>query len=240
MFKSRMKLMALVMILVVLISGIIRAQSEGRISVEVKPGERYKDVTWYWLGIFPIKSNPQMAIWLEDEQGNYIDTIYVTESSGKSKWSGGKDIRRPDALPIWSHKRGIKYNDGLYMPTKDKPLVDAITGATPKKGFTRKWIIPADIKLKQLVIRLEVNQSIDYNETYKKKLSKNNFNYNDTSGQPSLLWEGEIEIKDGFTTVLKKVGHGHPSGKNGKLFRNLETITTANEIIESIEIKYLK
>ena len=87
---------------------------------------------------------------------------------------------------------------------------------------------------------MEVNQSIDYNETYKKKLSKNNFNYNDTSGQPSLLWEGEIEIKDGFTTVLEKVGHGHPSGKNGKVFRNLETITTANEIIESIEVKYLK
>jgi hypothetical protein len=36
---------------------------------------------------------------------------------------------------------------------------------------------------------------------------------------------------------LNPVGHSHPSGKNGKLYTNLTTITTAKNIAERIVVR---
>ena len=41
--------------------------------------------------------------------------------------------RRKEALPYWCHRRGVVYDDGLYLPTKSQPLVDGMTGATPRR-----------------------------------------------------------------------------------------------------------
>jgi hypothetical protein len=63
----------------------------------------------------------QMAVWIEDAQGNYVDTAWVTRSTGalglanrpgnglfKSayRWPYG---RREMVLPVWAHKRGKQY-----------------------------------------------------------------------------------------------------------------------------------
>jgi hypothetical protein len=63
----------------------------------------------------------QMAVWIEDAQGHYIDTAYVTRSTGalglgnrpgnamlKSayRWPYG---RRVMVLPVWAHARGKTY-----------------------------------------------------------------------------------------------------------------------------------
>ena len=85
-----------------------------------------------------------MAIWVEDTSGKYIQDLYVAESIAKGvfrhgigsegKWKPG-EIRRPAALPYWGHKRGIKADDGLYIPSAKNPLPDAYTGATPTESF---------------------------------------------------------------------------------------------------------
>ena len=87
---------------------------------------------------------PLMAIWLEDLEGEYIQTLSVAKSIATSvfrfgkvedgKWEAG--IRRwPQTLPYWAHKRNIKASDGLYMPDPDSPVPDAYSGATPTTGF---------------------------------------------------------------------------------------------------------
>jgi hypothetical protein len=63
----------------------------------------------------------QIAVWIEDAAGNYVDTAYVTRSTGalglanrpgnalfKSayRWPYG---RREMVLPVWAHKRGKQY-----------------------------------------------------------------------------------------------------------------------------------
>ncbi|HOJ79205.1 MAG TPA: hypothetical protein PL158_14080 [Bacillota bacterium] len=207
----------------------ISAASERKIVIDVKAGKNYSHQ--YKMGFMKINITPQLAIWLEDETGKYIDTILVTKKSAKSSWG---NVRRPEALPIWSHKRGVRYSDGLYMPDRKNPLPDAVTGATAKGSFVKTWVVPSSIKDGDYRLKVEVNCSFDFNETYQDKLPKNHSNYNLVSGQPSLLWEGKVSIGKEFTTKLKIVGHGHPAGKDGTVFSDLSGIDSSITIINSI------
>lgn len=205
------------------------ADSYRKMAIDIQAGPNYSHQ--HRMGMIKIQITPQMAIWLEDETGKFIDTIYVTEKSAKSSWG---NVRRPEALPIWSHKRGVKYADGLYMPDRKNPLPDAVTGATAKSSFVKTWAVPNHIKDGVYLLRVEVNNSFDFNETYKEKLPNNHPNYNGVSGQPSLLWEGKVSIGKAFTTRLKIVGHGHPAGQNGMVFSDLDGIDNAKTIVSAI------
>ena len=87
---------------------------------------------------------PLMAVWIEDESGKYIQTLYVPESVATGVFKYGKQEnnkwitaskRAPQTLPYWAHKRGIIASDGLYMPDSETAVPDAYTGATPVQGF---------------------------------------------------------------------------------------------------------
>lgn len=60
----------------------------------------------------------QFAIWVEDDSGNFVKTLYVTKFTAKKGYKN-----RPDALPEWV----VKAN-----PAKNG--VDAASGSTPKAG----------------------------------------------------------------------------------------------------------
>jgi len=89
-------------------------------------------------------NHPSFVLWAEDMDGKYIETLFITVSLGtgvfghgdasSGKWMPG-EISRPAAIPYWSHKRGIKAEDGLFMPSKNKPVPDIYTGATPSGNF---------------------------------------------------------------------------------------------------------
>lgn len=83
--------------------------------------------------------------------------------------------RRKEALPHWCYSRGVKYDDGLYLPTKKEPFTDGLTGATPHSGFDVK-MQPAD-GLKQFRIKIEINHSTDFNESYPKSAQEGDDNY---------------------------------------------------------------
>ena len=207
----------------------VSANNERKIVINIQAGKNFSHQ--YKMGIIKINITPQIAIWLEDETGKYIETILVTEKSAKSSWG---NVRRPEALPIWSHKRGVKYSDGLYMPDRKNPLPDTVTGATAKGSFIKTWNVPSSIKDGNYLLKVEVNSSFDFNETYQDKLPKNHPSYNLVSGQPSLLWEGKVSVGKAYTTKLKIVGHGHPAGKDGTVSSDLSGIDSALTIINSI------
>lgn len=77
-------------------------------------------------------------------------------------WQSSKGNRRKEALPHWCYQRGIQYEDGLYLPTKKSPLIDGISGATPKGSFHIK--MEPTQKIKQFIIKVEINHSTDFNE----------------------------------------------------------------------------
>ena len=120
-----------------------------------------------WLHDFPLflgisrKNPPQIAIWLEDKDGNYLSTVYVTHKIATQSWLMAGKNRRKEALPHWCYSRGVKYDDGLYLPTKKEPFTDGLTGATPHSGFDVKMqpilmrVIPNRLKREMIIIREE-------------------------------------------------------------------------------------
>jgi len=195
-------------------------------------------------------NHPTFAMWIEDLDGNYIETLYVTQYFAKGVFGHGEaeegkwknepgEVRRPAALPYWSHKRNIKAADGLYAPSPATAVPDALTGATPKGNFKLETgsKITSDKKYKVI---FEVNQPWDSNDYWTNNKFPDDFNYK-TSLQPALVYEAIISPESSKTEyLLEPIGHSHPSGENGELFTDLSTITTAKDIFSKIEVKVVR
>ncbi|MCG8572703.1 MAG: hypothetical protein MJB14_21435 [Spirochaetes bacterium] len=183
--------------------------------------------------------NPQFVIWLADREGKYLDTILITQKSGKALWGYGENTRSPSCLPIWSYARNIMTAPDYFMPTSDQPVPDAITTATPKSSFIYPWAIPFQLTADEYFINLEINMSYDYNLSFHKYLDKNHCNYHPFNGQPSLLYQGVLKTgKTEEQITLKLIGHGHIKGLDGSINPNLEKITTAKKMLKSVTVRY--
>jgi hypothetical protein len=69
----------------------------------------------------------QYAVWFEDMDGNYINTVYATGWTAKGGFK-----TRPDSIKLWVEKSGIAAMPDYY--------IDAVSGATPKSGTqTYTW-----------------------------------------------------------------------------------------------------
>jgi len=188
---------------------------------------------------------PLMAIWLEDLDGNYLQTLFVPKSVATSvfrfgsindnKWEAG--VRRhPQTLPYWAHKRNVKASDGLYMPDPQNPVPDAYSGETPVTGFYMS--VRTDDPLAQPVkLMLEINQNWDWNEYWTNDLYPDD-EYYKLSCQPALVYEAVLDPAfSGREVDMKAIGHSHHSGATGELFEDLSTLTTALNIAERITVK---
>lgn len=197
-----------------------------------------------WLHDFPIfwfikkKNAPQIAIWTEDLEGNFLSTIYVSEKLAKQSWIAAGENRRKESLPCWSHAQGKQYTDGLYLPTKDEPLPDAVTGATPKNGFTANIQMTGDIK--QFVVKCEFNHSVDFNENYPKDAKEEDSNYSGGkmgSGQPAIVFQVVVDLTNGQQEFKGKLtGHSSPDGSDGNIYSDTSKLTTALDIVKEITV----
>ena len=193
-------------------------------------------------------NHPLMAVWLETVDGEYIQSLYVAESMAKGffsygdkssgKWQPGV-VRRPAALPYWSHQRGVQEADGLYIPTTTTPLPDAYSGATPKGDFTLNTRSDKPLNGKFRVV-FEINQSWDWNEYWSNNKYPDDPEYK-TSSQPSVVYAVTIDPNSDITEYfMNPIGHGHYAGADGVLYTDLSTITTALCIAEAIKIRIIK
>ncbi|MGD2035052.1 MAG: hypothetical protein PVF73_08350 [Bacteroidales bacterium] len=197
----------------------------------------------------PSHNHPLMAMWVEDTTGNYIQTIYVAKSIAKGlfeygdtssgKWLPGS-IRRPAALPVWAHSRGVREDDGLYVPKEETAVPDAYTGATPPSHF----ILHAktdSLLPEQFYLYMEINQMWDWNSYWTNNKYPNDKEYK-TSAQPALVYRVLITKGEDFKQAvpLDLIGHSHYSGINGRIYTDLSSITTAKAITESITARILE
>ncbi len=203
-----------------------------KISVEFKKGKYFR--------------YPLFAIWVEDSIGNYIETLYISRVISSSTFDYGKKtkgnweaaiVRRPEALPYWSHKRGIKALDDLFLPLNATDL-DAVSGATPTGNF----VVNSKLYFKNnsnYKVVLEVNQSYDWNRFYSKDKYPKDKIYSGSGqvGQPSLIYTTEIKGIEKYK-FMKLIGHGHHSGKDGKLYTDTSNITTAKQIADRIIVSF--
>lgn len=180
----------------------------------------------------------QLAIWLTDEAGAFIDTVYVTRKTaqkGLGNRGGGLDDRwggsRLSVLPVWAHQRGIDDGSGNFYPSKAKPLADAVSSATPRDGqFVWNWQPGRALKPGRYDYYIEVNKSFDSNEYH---------NYSWYRGQPSVIWRGHLQIGNRISrSQAEIIGHGHVAGADGRIDADLGTLTTALDLIREAEAVY--
>ncbi|ROR23908.1 hypothetical protein EDD66_11239 [Mobilisporobacter senegalensis] len=178
-----------------------------------------------------IKTPPQMAVWVEDLQGNYIETLYATSKIVHQNWSkassdhvGKGQIQRKEALPYWTHKR----SNVQIVP-------DTITSATPKGNATIHTKL--DTEKNQYIILAEINMSTDFNDYYPREAKIGDVSYSGGeygSGQPGIVYSATIDSTDQKTYELVQIGHSSPDGSDGKLNQDFTKLTTAKDIIDKI------
>jgi hypothetical protein len=198
--------------------------------------ELFKGVAFYY---------PLMAIWIEDETGKYIQTLYVAKSVATGVFKYGKQEnnkwvsapkRAPQTLPYWAHKRDVLATDGLYMPDPQNSVPDAYTGATPVSGFVLTSHADNTLPEKYKVM-MEINQNWDWNEYWTNNMYPDDEFYK-MSCQPALVYEAKVDalsLKPSYKMV--PVGHSHYSGRTGELFPDLSTLTTALHIADSVVVR---
>jgi len=213
---------------------VVNSNEEGKgpaLEIELVPGKEF-----YY---------PLFAVWIEDIEGEYIQTLYVARSvatgvfkygrAEKGEWKESPK-RAPQTLPYWAHKRGIRASDGLYMPEPANPVADAYTGPTPVAGFILQSRADSELPVK-FRLMFEINQNWDWNEYWTNDKYPGDENYM-MSCQPALVYQAVIDQNNPEVEyLLKPVGHSHYSGKTGELFPDLSTITSALEIADSIIVR---
>jgi hypothetical protein len=197
---------------------IVQTESgEGRLlRVNIEEGESFR----HRMKIAPlihIKNSPQMALWCETEEGEFLSTLFVTERAANSSWrkapgdpSEKGAIARPSALPVWFHASSytaakepltVQSASDEQAPgggdTGGRENADAVSSATPKKNFTILCSLPSTVETKNHSLQLyfEVNNSTDFNDYYRKDAEKGSPAYSGGpwgSGQPSLIYRAEI------------------------------------------------
>jgi len=203
-----------------------------RVELIFRSGSAWSHVKWF--GPVRVTLTPQIAVWLEDTDGTYAGDLFVTEKSGKSTWG---NVRRPEALPVWSHARGVRYSDGLFMPTKAAPLSDAVSGATPKAkksgdSICIRFSLPSDLPAGAYRLMVEVNSSFDYNTAFPERK-------NDVNGQPSVVYAIPLTWDDspsaGTAAIL---GTGDPAGSGGVIRPGVGGLDSALQIVENLAARF--
>lgn len=189
-------------------------------------------------------NHPLMAIWVEDMEGNYLQTLYVAQSIAKGyfaygdkstgRWLAG-EISRPAALPYWAHKRNIKNDIGNFNPKPGFEVPDAYTGATPKANFTLHTKTDQALTGRFRVL-MEINQTWDWNRYWTNSMFPDEPEYK-TSSQPALVYAADIDTASSLKEFqMKVIGRSHHSGADGKLYNDLNTLTTALKIVEEVKV----
>ncbi|MBE0370793.1 hypothetical protein [Pseudoalteromonas aurantia] len=159
---------------------------------------------------------------------------------------GGEDPQtkntrmRPESLPVFLHKLGKQASNGYFLPTDNALQVDGYSGATMMNNFIYHTQM-RDRLVGQYRVRLEINHSFDYNSYYRSDRFPDDKVYSGDgySAQPSVVYETVIDFSQ--PQQLQKmtiVGRGHHSGKDGILYRDLENLTTALELVDRVLISH--
>lgn len=171
---------------------------------------------------------PQLALWLENETSGAIRTLFVTYRTAKDDWEGKSSC--PPSLPFWVSRFRKEFGRDRG-PTRQDPLPDAVTGATPKRSFSHAF----EVGEGDWGLYLEVNVSGDYNDHYRKVFTGTRFE-DFGNGQPSLVYRArDITGRDG--AAMEIIGQTTPARTSEELLVEPAHITSADRLLQRITLE---
>ncbi len=196
-----------------------RSGASGRsISITIEDGNAWYS---YYDGV---RQLPQIAVWLEDVRGNYLETLYVTGFFGQQRignFSIPNIVFGRGTLPLWIGRQYTK--TGAY-PTRNNPLPDSVTAATPRARFILNTRVPANID--EGYIYIEVDSRGDSNPSYPDL----------TYGQPSIVYRALVDFKQTGKTFDFTIIGSTLKDDEGHYIRTLKGITSSKNIIRNASV----
>lgn len=167
---------------------------------------------------------PQIAIWLEDMSGNFIETLYVTAFFGQQRignFSIPNIVFGRGTLPFWI---GRQYTKTATYPTRESPLPDSVTSATPRARFVLNTKIPVDIESGYIFI--EVDSRGDSNPSYPDLLY----------GQPSIIYMATVDFRQNGKIFNFDIVGSTLKDDEGHYIRSLKGVTSGKNIIRTATV----
>ncbi|GGY84607.1 hypothetical protein GCM10011613_31980 [Cellvibrio zantedeschiae] len=178
----------------------------------------------------------QKQIFTSDVSGFDDQTWDKTFASELSPETASKRTR-PESLPVFLHQLASqKLTDNQNNPAS---TMDAYAGATLLNNFLMSSRSNNDLPEKYK-IRFEINQSFDFNTFYSSDRFPDDPIYSGDgyNGQPSVIYEAIIDTQSSQQYYpMTLIGHGHHSGKDGKVHTDMNNLTTAKELVDRIIIE---
>ncbi len=141
-------------------------------------------ISYTFTHLLRVASN-QYAIWIEDDKGVHVRTLFVTSFTARR---GGWKFR-PDSIPTWTRSFGI-----ASAAQKD---IDAVSGATPRSGtYAVQWDL-RDAKGRPVAPG-----------TYRYLVEGNIY------WQQRVLWVGTIIVGDGVKVLPATVSYSTPDARD--------------------------
>ena len=205
------------------------------LSLDVKAGPafRFIEPTFGW------EITPQMAVWTEDEEGHFLETLYVSRDEGRSGYDDGDEKHtlspRPAALPVWSHRIGVQ-RGATPLLDRHAPAPDVVSSASPTDNTY--LVARAHTRRQGFYVLFELNSSFDYNDYYRRDSFPDEIAYSDggNPAQPSLVYRAWIEPGARFQ-LMTPIGHGHHAGADGRIDPDLSHLTTALQIVDRVVVE---
>lgn len=179
---------------------------------------------------------PQFAIWLEDPVSHRLQTVFVTYRSASGDWIGKTEC--PAALPRWFEVFRQETNS-TGLPTFDNPAPDAVTGATPQAEHfqIRVEVEPGS----RWICWIEMNLAGDFSDKYKAYNKEQKTVDLHFSGQPPLVYRGEITVIPGEQIVPELYAQSVLNRPSGETVQPVsDDVTTARDIFKSIKIRVIR
>ena len=190
--------------------------------IKVERGINWKHSTSFGM------VSPQIAIWIQDVRGNFLQNIYVTRSFGQQNMLNTPldfpSVFRRVSLPFWHKKNYLITKEYI---TKNNILPDSVSQPTPPDSFTVETRIINTIN--EGYVYLEVNHLEDTNKTY-----------TSMNGQPSLIYRVLVDFTKESKVYHFKLFAMTDNFREGIYTTNISGITTADKIISDVTITILK
>lgn len=188
-------------------------------------------------------NHPLIVMWLETEEGKFIETLFLTETIGKEMStqvinSSGKKKKEsadiPAALPYWKHQSEAGDSGGLLQSGQNNRITDAIIRPVPGGSFDLSFHL-SNCPAGNCRILIELNQSNESGE-YGGSHHSNEPEFI-TSSQPSVIYEAVVDphiLPDSI--LMGPIGLGNETAKTGILRANREAMTSSLQIASKITL----
>jgi hypothetical protein len=104
----------------------------------------------------------QIVAWLEDADGQFVDTLFITDATGRYGIANRPGImefnsefmwpygRRETVFPVWAHRRGVRYPRLVFQDGLDRDLSHAFNQSSAEPYFCRPLRIDEPVRQRSI------------------------------------------------------------------------------------------